>query len=108
MPSIDELQDKIRDSINVVNLSAEIAKILQRFEKEQIPIIYDQEHDYNYLRYAVKKEPEHLGLLRKLGFINDVGKAYDWDKIVLNEKAKKMYERLKVEGYYADEDCSKL
>jgi len=94
----NELREKIKNSSFIARLEVEVLNILRRFEKEENPVIYDEERE---TRGRILKEPPWQEmLLRSLGFLEMFGGRYDYRKSVLNKEARKEYERLKQEGYY--------
>ena len=111
MPSaFEELQNRMRESIDIKLLASKVANVLRRFEKEEKPVIYDEEADHRHHPNTQIGPPKEEELLRRLGFLHEFfqnNNPYDYQMMILNEKAHEMYERLKREGYYSEATISK-
>lgn len=100
MPSAsEELQNNIRESSFINKLEREVAGILRRFEESDRPVVYDEKKETEKSLKAIIA-PWQENLLSMLGFIDEEGGGYDYRTSYLNQKAREMYERLKKEGYY--------
>ena len=106
--AIEDLTRETRGSRYIDFLVGTVANTLRKFESNETPIVYDQEKDYSYKRSGTENKPKEFDLLECLGLVDDIGRPYDWDKFVLNARARDMYDRLCQEGYYQAIDSKPL
>ncbi|MFA5019998.1 MAG: hypothetical protein WC533_02775 [Candidatus Pacearchaeota archaeon] len=103
--TFDEIHDRLRDSYLLKSITEEIAKVLRKFEtarEGESIVVYDQEQDGSYRSGHFERYPRTFFFFNTLGLLDNVGKPYDWEKYVLNKRAREVYEQLKREGYYSE------
>ncbi len=101
MPSISELQDRIRKATDIKQLADEVANIL-RGGFETGKRIHVEDGDVRGDFPVTNFLSEHYELLKKLRFADRVdGPQYEHGFAhYLNDNAKRFYEQLKQERYY--------
>ncbi|MBU2616318.1 MAG: hypothetical protein KKC19_04405 [Nanoarchaeota archaeon] len=102
MSSFSDLQDRVSASIDIESLTRQVANLLNRFEIEKQPVIYDKESSRKNCLHT--QSMMEIALM-SLGFLNVVyrGKnVYDYQRHLLNDSAREAWEKLKEEGYYSD------